>query len=189
MNTQRLASMLGCVLLQLAAHGPSDLFAAPNVMHVSVGSDREIVLTREFVAPREVVFDALTQTKHLVGWLKPMHLTPVDFDVDLRRGGSLRYVFERPSGARMEVRGTYQVVEAPRRLVYLETYDFSPLQVRVATTLHESANGTRFEQTLTYASKDERDADFDGVTTSAAQVYDELERYLRSTPSGLGARR
>lgn len=176
-----LARMLAFVLLALT--GAAKLFAAPNELQVSLGSDREIVLRREFAAPPQVVFDALTRPEHLVGWLRPTHLRLVACDVDLREGGSLRYTFERPGGTRIEVRGAYRVVEPPRRLVYLESYDFSPLQLLVTTALHESGDGTRVEQTLTYGSKQERDTDLGNVAPSTAQAYDELERYLRTTAS------
>jgi uncharacterized protein YndB with AHSA1/START domain len=180
MNMRRFAGMLACVLLLLAVQRSDQPHAAANAMHLSATSDRELVLTREFAAPRSVVFDALTQPEHVVRWLKPTHLILVGCDIDLRRGGTLRYVFQRPSGARVEVRGSYQVVEPPQRLVYLESYDFSPLRVLVATTLTETANGTRLAQTLTYAAKEERDADREGVVADAAHAYDELERYLQS---------
>jgi uncharacterized protein YndB with AHSA1/START domain len=88
-------------------------------------SDREIVLTRAFSAPRRAVFDALTQPSRIVQWMKPTHMTLVGCDVDLRAGGSFRYVFQRKSGARIEVRGAYQTLDPPRGFSYLESYDFA----------------------------------------------------------------
>jgi hypothetical protein len=66
----------------------------------------------------------------------------------------------------------------PRQWIYTETYDFSPLTVRVATRLDEVNGTTVFRQTLRYASKRERDEDFDGVAASAREIYHKLERYL-----------
>ena len=99
-------------------------------------------------------------------------------EVDLRAGGTFRYVFQRASGFKIEVRGLYEAVEQPSRFAYLETYDFSPLEVRVTTVLEKNSDNTLFKQTLVYSSEHERDEDFDGVATSAAQAYGNLERYL-----------
>jgi hypothetical protein len=64
--------------------------------------------------------------------------------------------------------------------VYKETYDFSPLELRVTTVLDQAGGETTFNQTITYSSKQARDDDFDGVATSAGEVYARLESYLRS---------
>ena len=148
-------------------------------MQATKPSDREIVLTRTFAAPRQAVFDALTQPNQIVQWMKPTHMSLVTCEVDLRAGGSLRYVFQRPGGTKIEVRGIYETVDPPRQFRYTETYDFSPLKVLVTTALDHVGSETRFKQTMTYSSKQERDDDFDGVATSSTEVYANLERYLR----------
>lgn len=94
--------------------------ATPLVMLLS---DTEIVLTRTFGAPRESAFAALTRPDQIARWMRSTGMTLVDCDVDLRAGGALRHVFARAGGRRLEVRGTFRVVEAPRRTVYLESYD------------------------------------------------------------------
>src|SRR5438128_8343523 len=97
-----------------------------STLQATTPSNRELVLTRTFAAPRQAVFDALTQTNHLVHWMKPTNFLLVWCDVDLRAGGSFRYVYARPSGARVEVRGAYKTVDSPNRVEYTQTYDFSP---------------------------------------------------------------
>jgi uncharacterized protein YndB with AHSA1/START domain len=151
-----------------------------RTMQVTKPSDREIVLSRSFAAPRQAVFDALTQKNHLVQWMKPTNFSLVSCDVDLRAGGSFRYVYQRATGKRIEVRGVYQTVDPPNRFEYVETYDFSPLQLNVTTTLHQAGSDTVFTQKIVYASKQERDGDFDSVSTSASEVYERLARYLES---------
>jgi len=169
------ALFLITAMVQLAAQAPAK---KESTVQATKPSDLEIVLTRTFTAPRQAVFDALTQEKHLVHWMKPTHMSLVKCEVDLRDGGSFRYVFQRPSGAKMEVRGAYQMVDPPHGFAYIETYDFSPLKVMVATALDQAGSNTVFTQTLKYPSKQERDDDFDGVATSATEAYDKLERYL-----------
>ena len=98
--------------------------------------------------------------------------------VDLRAGGRFRYAFERAGGKKIEVRGENEVVEPPRRFVYTESYDFSPLRVHVTTTLDDAAGSTAFTQTLRYASKPERDEDFPGVKSSSKEAFERLARSL-----------
>lgn len=155
--------------------GPLD---RESELKATTPSDTEIVLTRRFAAPRETVFAALTKAEHLEKWMEAQGMTLVSCEVDLRVGGTLRHVYQRPSGRRIEVRGTYDAVDPPRRFAYTETYDFSPLEVKVTTTLDAKDGGTEFKQMLRYSSKRERDEDFEGVKTSSAEAYAKLERYL-----------
>ena len=147
-------------------------------MQATKPSEKEIVLTGTFAAPRQAVFDALTQKKHLVHWMKTKNMALVGCEVDARVGGTLRYVFQRPSGRKLEVRGVYTAFEPPRRFDYTETYDFTPLTVLVTMALDEEDGKTIFKQTLRYASKQECDDDFEPVSTSAKEVYPNLARYL-----------
>ena len=151
-------------------------------MLASRPSDTTIVLTRTFAAPRDVVFVTLTRPEHLRQWMHSNSMTLETCDVDLRVGGSLRYVYRRASGRTLEVRGVYEAVEPPRRLAYRESYDFSQLVIQVETVLDEAPDGTVLRQTLRYASKAERDADFDPVVTSGGEAYGRLDRYLANRP-------
>ena len=104
----------------------------------------------------------------------------VTCEVDLRVGGRLRYVFERPNGRKIEVRGTFEAVDPPHGFVYTETYDFSPLRILVTTTLDEVGGKTLVTQSMAYESKAERDNDFDAVVSGATSAYAYLDRYLVS---------
>lgn len=144
-------------------------------MQVAKPSSNEIVLSRTFPAHRDSVFAALTEPDHLVHWMKAAGMSLVECEVDLRAGGSLRYVYQRPNGRKIEVRGAFEDVHAPIRFTYVETYDFSPLRVLVTTVLDAHDDETVFRQTLRYASEAERDEDYEGVATSAAEAYANLE--------------
>jgi uncharacterized protein YndB with AHSA1/START domain/ribosomal protein S18 acetylase RimI-like enzyme len=151
-----------------------------RTMQATTPSDSEIVLVQTFSAPREAVFAALTDAKQIAEYLKPTAFTLVSCEVDPRVGGKLRYVFGRSNGRRIEVRGTFETVEPPHRFAYGESYDFSPLEVQVTTSLEEVVKRTRLTQTLRYASKQERDEDYPGVTESAKEVFANLDRYLET---------
>ena len=147
-------------------------------MDVTKPAENEIVLEKRFGAPREHVFRALTHADEITQWMRPSAMALVGCEVDLRVGGTLRYVFQRPSGHKIEVRGVFEEVRAPSRFVYVETYDFSPLQIHVTTDLKVVDEATLLTQTLVYASNADRDADFAGVAESGAEVFANLERYL-----------
>ena len=147
-------------------------------MQVTKPSEHETVLTRTFDASRERVFAALTRPDQISRWMQAGGMTLAGCEVDLRSGGRLRYVFKRPSGRTIEVRGEFQEVSPPDRIAYVETYDFSPLRILVTTTLDAQGERTVLKQTLRYATQAERDTDFDGVATSSTEAWGNLERHL-----------
>src|SRR5437867_12591694 len=156
--------MASMVLKTLAAA----LIPALTQLQATKPSDRETVLTRTFAAPRQTVFDALTQPNHLVRWMKPPNMSLVACELDLRAGGSFRHLYQRSNGASIEVRAVSKTVEPPIRSVYTETYDFSPLQMLVTTTLGQVAGDTVSTQTMVYASKQERADCLNGVVAAGA---------------------
>ena len=146
-------------------------------MRASKPSDKEIVLTNTFRAPREAVFAAFTQTKHLPHWLGATGMTLVDCEIDLSPGGSFRWTFQRANGRKLEVRGAYETVEAPRTFSYRESYDFSPLEVHVTTTFDEAKGKTALKQRIVYATKQ----DFDANLAPLPQIRERIEQLARVT--------
>ena len=149
-------------------------------MRATKSSDRETVVAGIFAVSSRALFDAITRPEHLRHWMSADGMTLEDLEVDPRIGGRFRYVFRRPSGRTIEVRGDYRTFDPPRGFAYLETYDFSPLTIEVTTALDEAGDATRFTQTLRYASSRERDDDFEAVATSSREAYSKLARYLAS---------
>jgi uncharacterized protein YndB with AHSA1/START domain len=168
-----------CLVIGIVA-GLSGQMASDGVgdMQVTKQSDRNIVVTRTFNAPRQKVFDALTEPEQIPRWFAPKQMSLVSYESDLKDGGSFRYVFQRPSGKKIEMRGEYREVDPPHRWVHTEGYDFSPITLLVTTVLNEVGGKTVFTQTILYSSKDERDGDFDAVASSAADIYAKLAHYL-----------
>jgi len=150
-------------------------------MQITKPSDLSIVLTRTFAAPRQKVFDALTKPDQVPRWFQPKQMSLVTYEADLRHGGTFRYVFQRPSGKKIEMRGVYKEIDPPHRWVHTETYDFSPLTLLVTIVLDEVGGKTVLTQTMLYASKADRDGDFDPVASSSAEIYAKLEHYLNSS--------
>jgi hypothetical protein len=82
-----------------------------EMLRVTTPSDREIVMTRVFDAPRNLVFDAWTKPEHLPRWmLGPKGWTMPVCEIDLRPGEAWHFVWRQSDGTEMEMRGVYRVV-------------------------------------------------------------------------------
>ena len=81
-------------------------------------SEREVELIRVYDAPRELVFRAWTDPRHLARWWGPEHFTNPVCEVEARVGGKLRIVMRAPDGNDYPMRGVFQEVVAPERLVF-----------------------------------------------------------------------
>ena len=82
---------------------------------------REVTITRLVDAPRELVFRAWTDPKHLAQWWGPNGFTNPVCEVDLRVGGMLRIVMRAPNGTEFPMRGVFREIVAPERLVFTDT--------------------------------------------------------------------
>ena len=156
-------------------------------LQVSTPSDREIAMTRVFDAPRSMVFDAWTKPELLTRWLGVRGgWTFAICQVDLRVGGSYRFVWRGPNGAEMGMGGVYREVMPPDRLVATEKFDESWYEGEAldTTTFVERDGKTTATTTVRYASREVRD----GVLKSpmergVAESYDKLDEVLASAPA------
>lgn len=147
-------------------------------MQIRKTGERTTVISACFRASPADLFAALTQPERQAHWMAGDGFTLASSTVDGRPGGGFRYVYARPSGRKIEVRGAYRSFDPPRGYAYTESYDFSPLTIEVEAKLAELGGETRFTQTLRYASPGERDADFEGVEASTREAFAGLARYL-----------
>jgi uncharacterized protein YndB with AHSA1/START domain len=81
-------------------------------------TERTVVITRVFEAPRALVFKAWTDRSHLARWWGPKGFTNPVCEVDLRVGGSLRIVMRAPDGAEHPMTGVFREIDPPARLVF-----------------------------------------------------------------------
>ena len=155
-----------------------------GTLHVALPSDREIVLTRVFDAPRELVYDALTKPELLKRWFGPRGWSLVVCEVDLRVGGAWRFVLRGPGGAQMGMRGVYRELVRPERTVHTESFDEYPGESVVTGVLVERDGKTTLTGTVLYESKEIRDAVVrSGMEHGAAESYDKLAEQLASAAS------
>ena len=105
-------------------------------------SERELILTRVFDAPRSLVFKAWTEPEHLAQWFGPQGFTSTVLRNELRPGGAYRIYMRGPAGDDHWTQGIYREIDEPRRLVM------------VGSWADAQGNPTRPEATLTLTFED-----------------------------------
>ena len=80
-------------------------------------AERELVITRVFEAPRELVFKAWTDPRHIAQWWGPEGFTLPAWEIDLRPGGAYRFHMRARDGTDHWLQGVYREVVAPERIV------------------------------------------------------------------------
>jgi uncharacterized protein YndB with AHSA1/START domain len=156
-----------------------------GTLQVTTPSEREIVLTRVFDAPRSLVFDAFTKPELLKRWFGPRGWSLVVCEIDFRVGGTWRFVLRGPDGKDMGMRGVYREIAAPDRSVHTESFDDFPGESLVTTVLVEDRGRTTLRATVLYPSQEIRDAVIkSGMEHGAAESYDKLAELLTSLPAG-----
>ena len=152
-----------------------------GTLQVTTPSEREIVLTRIFDAPRSLVYDALTKPELLKRWFGPRGWSLVVCEVDLRVGGAWRFVLRGPDGKDMGMRGVYRELVPPDRSVHTESFDDYPGESVVTTVLVEQGGKTTLTGTILYPSKEIRDIVIaSGMEHGAAESHDRLAELLES---------
>jgi uncharacterized protein YndB with AHSA1/START domain len=151
-----------------------------NKMTLSLISDTEITLTRDFNAPRELVFKAYTDTALIPRWWGPRGYTTVIEKNELKVGGVWRFLQTDPEGKNHAFNGVYREISAPRRLAATFEYEGAPGQIVLNSAVFEELGGkTRLTIKSTFRSREERDGMLGaGMERGAGEGYDRLEELL-----------
>jgi uncharacterized protein YndB with AHSA1/START domain len=156
--------------------------------HIEFPSDLEIVLTREFDAPIQLVFDVLTKPEHVIKTIAPYGEEVKVCSIDLRVGGEYHFVFVTDDGREMSFRGTFLEVEPPRKTVETWRYDGWPDAEAVETVELREADGvTKLTHKLAFRDQAGRDhmTKYDGLKANYDNVEDLLISLLDPEESGL----
>jgi len=146
--------------------------------------DREVVVTRVFEAPRELVWAMWTDPAHLPNWYGAKGWTLPVCEIDLRVGGTYRFVHAGPGAEQMESRGVYREVDAPARLVSTESMDGMP-ETLVTMTLAEEDGRTRVTIELAYPSAEAREQVLrTRMAEGLGEGFERLDAYLASRRAG-----
>jgi uncharacterized protein YndB with AHSA1/START domain len=152
-----------------------------GTLQVSVPTEREVVMTRVFDAPRRLVFDALTKPELFKRWFGPRGWTLAVCEIDLKVGGAWRSVLRGPGGRDMGMRGVYLEIASPERLISTESFDDYPGESLNTLVLVEDRGKTTLTITVQYQSQEIRDAVIkSGMEHGAAECYDKLAEMLAS---------
>ncbi len=151
-------------------------------LKIETPSDREVVITRSFDAPRDLVFDCYTKPALVRRWLlgPPGWTMPV-CDIELRVGGRYRYVWVSPQGNEMGMGGIFREIVPAERIVANELFDedWTGGETLVTTRFAENGGRTTVTVTVLYASKEAREGALaSGMTDGMEQGYRRLDELL-----------
>jgi uncharacterized protein YndB with AHSA1/START domain len=152
---------------------------------VTTPSDTEIMMTRVFDAPRELVFEAHSSADHMGNWWGPRKYETISAEVDFRVGGRWRIVHRGPEGDEHAFRGEFREIVPPERIVWTFEYEGQPGDIAIETlTLEEHDGKTRLTTVSNAGSKEARDAMLEsGMLEGAEETWDRLDQYLESLRS------
>ena len=155
---------------------------------IDASGDREIVMTRTFDAPRDLVWEAWTKPELLQRWLGVRNgwTLPV-CEMDLKVGGKYRWVWRSADGEEMGVSGRFREIVPPERIVTTEQFDDAWYEGEglVTTEFVEKGGKTTATITLTYISQTVRDSVIASpMAGGVAESYDALADLLASQKAG-----
>jgi len=156
----------------------------PAALKVSTPTDCEIVMTREFDAPRTLVFEAMSDPELVKQWCTgPPGWAMVECSTDFRVGGGFRHAWRHTDGTEMAMHGIHQAIDSPERVVRTEIFEFgcdAQAGEQVSTlVLVERLGRTHLTVTVRFPSKEARDATIaSGMERGAGASYDQLAELL-----------
>lgn len=157
----------------------------PDTFHVSTPGDREIEIRRSFAAPRSLVFDAFTKPELVRQWLLgPDGWTMPVCEIDLRVGGTYRYVWRKAGQKDMGLGGVFREVDRPSKIVNTEKFDdaWYPGEAVNVTLFTEKGARTEVTMTVAYESREARDtASRSGMERGMIAGFDRLENLMLAT--------
>ncbi|HET6532665.1 MAG TPA: SRPBCC family protein [Actinoplanes sp.] len=147
---------------------------------VTTPADNQILITREFDAPKHLVWRAYTTPELVKRWWAGDHGTVTTAEIDLRVGGRWRYVMDA-GGFEVAFHGEYREIQAPDRLVHTEAYEGIPEPDEHAglntVTFTEKDGRTYLEMLCEYRDQADRDAVIESGMEGGMQTsMDALER-------------
>jgi uncharacterized protein YndB with AHSA1/START domain len=148
---------------------------------LSLPSDTQILITREFAAPKHLVYEALTTPDLIKRWWHAKRGEATVAEVDLRVGGKWRYVMVTHDGMEVAFHGEYRQLVPTERIVHTEVYEGVPGgdddPALVTTTLSEADGRTTMTQLMEVSSREVRDMIIEtGMEDGMQDALDLLEQ-------------
>jgi uncharacterized protein YndB with AHSA1/START domain len=147
---------------------------------VTTPADREIHIERVFEAPRDRVFAAFTDPELIPQWWGPHGTTTVVDRLELRPGGSWRFVVRNSDGSETGFRGTFREITPPERIVWTFEWEGMPGHVSVDTaTFEDLGNRTKVTTVSLFHTTEERDGMLaSGMEGGLNESYARLDELL-----------
>lgn len=158
-----------------------------KALTIAATTDREILMSRRFQAPPQLLFDAFTKPELVSQWLlgPPGWTMPV-CEIDLRVGGAYRYVWRGTDGTEIGVGGVFREITPPERLVATEKYDMAwyPGDAEITMVFEDDDGATWMKTFMKYESKAARDAVLASpMESGVSDSYDRLDTLLARSAS------
>lgn len=156
---------------------------------VAAQGDRELVISREFNAGRDLVFKAYTECKYLKRWMYGPEGWSLDVcEIDLKVGGKYRWIWRKDShDIEMGAGGEYREIVPNERIVTTEQFDDPWYEGEALSTvvLNETDGVTRLTNTMLYISKEARDSVLASPMEEGLEMsYVRLEALLMESAAG-----
>jgi len=141
---------------------------------------QEIIITRTFDAPRQLVFQAYTNPDHIARWWGPAYLTTLVEKMDVQPGGLWRYVQTDPEGNEFAFHGVYHAITSPESLVLTFEFEGMPGHVLLETIRFEELDGrTLMTDSSVFQSVEDRDGMLQaGMEEGASESMDRFAELL-----------
>jgi uncharacterized protein YndB with AHSA1/START domain len=151
---------------------------------ISTPSDLEIVMSRTFSAPRELVFEAHSKAEHLKRWWGPRKYDMPVCEIDFRPGGAWRMV-HWAEGEEYAFRGSFLEIVPPEKIVWTFEWEGMPGHIATETmVLTEQDGRTTLTTTSVYTSKEDRDGMLQsGMEEGASESFERLDELLAGLSS------
>lgn len=145
-------------------------------------ADRELLMIREFQAPRELVWEAWTNPDHIVHWWGPNGFTNTILEMNVKPGGVWRYIMHGPDGTDYPNRITFREVVKPKLLTYRHSSDIEndPGEFEVTVNFEAKGKATELTMRMVFKTKEMRDfvANKYGAIEGGNQTMNKLGEYL-----------
>lgn len=142
----------------------------------------DLVITRSFDAPRELVFNAYADPEAIPQWWSPAkYTTTVDY-MDAEDGGGWRFISKDSDGNEFPFRGVFHEVKAPERIIQTFEFELAPGHVALETMQLEERDGRTFmTSTSVFQSVEDRDGMLEtGMEEGLRESYVRLDELLKS---------
>jgi len=152
--------------------------ASNGTATVTLPTDRQILITREFDAPRHLVYRAWTEPELVRRWWSGCRGAVTIAEIDLRVGGMWRYVLEAKGGFEVGFHGEYREIVPDERIVTTEVFEGMPDAAALNTIEFSEADGrTTLTLLVDHTSKEDRDAHIgSGMEVGMQESMDALEQ-------------